>query len=291
MINDDELKDGFLVTQERKKLFEALLDILERFMAVCDKHGLKYWAIFGTLLGAVRHKGFIPWDDDIDIAMPRDDYEKLLKLNAFSEPYFLQTTTNEEGYYKYAARLRNSNTTIISIWEKRFLEKKIKPLHNMGIFISIFPLDGVPKSRLNTFFQNKAASLRNRLIRSYLYHKLRKPTVINTVAYAYCNLAGYKKIFNRLHKSYAKYGWDESERIHIAPPLYNDDLCWYREDFEQTIYLQFEHLQIPAPKGFDRVLTIEYGAYMDFPPMNERGLGGHGDILQVPYTEYTENLI
>ena len=75
-----EYRDGFFVDEERKKVWAVELDLLELLISICDKHGIKYFAIGGTLLGAARHKGFIPWDDDIDIGMLRKDYDRFLKV-------------------------------------------------------------------------------------------------------------------------------------------------------------------------------------------------------------------
>lgn len=109
-------------------------------MKVCEKYGLTCWAIAGTMLGAERHKGFIPWDDDIDVALPRKDFQKLIEVAKleFKDPYFLQTPRSDLGYYSSTIRLRNSNTTGIIVQDKK---KKI----NNGIYIDIFPMDFWPQ--------------------------------------------------------------------------------------------------------------------------------------------------
>ena len=87
-----EVIDDFLVTSDRKKLFAVLLDILVKIDTVCKKHNIRYYIYGGTLIGALRHKGFIPWDDDLDIVMFREDYEKLVSVSyEFTDPYFFQT--------------------------------------------------------------------------------------------------------------------------------------------------------------------------------------------------------
>ena len=132
---EEEERNGFLVTRERKKLWIVILDLFLEFKRVCDKYGLRYYPCYGFLLGAVRHHGFIPWDDDLDVCMPRNDYERFLKLSyEFRNPYFLQIPETDPGYFYGMAKIRNSNTTAI-----------IQMFHyqgfNHGVWFSVFPMD------------------------------------------------------------------------------------------------------------------------------------------------------
>ena len=128
----EEERDGYLVSAEMKSLWAVQLDLLYELDRVCRKHGIKYILDFGTLLGAIRHKGYIPWDDDIDVSMLREDYDKLLSVASqeFKEPYFLQTEYSDPGSLRPNAQLRNSRTCGI-------LKMDLVPLHgyNQGIFI------------------------------------------------------------------------------------------------------------------------------------------------------------
>lgn len=132
----EEIKDGFLVDTTRKKVWAIEIDLLLQLDRVCKKYGLKYYLMFGSLLGAVRHKGFIPWDDDLDVCMPRKDYEKLLKVapSEFKEPYFFQIPETDPGYYYTFAKIRNSNTSA-------FLELFKNQRFNMGLLVDVFPMD------------------------------------------------------------------------------------------------------------------------------------------------------
>ena len=104
-----ETRNGFYVDTTRKKVWLIALDLLHQFDSICQKYSLRYYLMFGSLLGAVRHNGFIPWDDDVDVAMPREDYEKIMKLkNEFKHPYFLQNPYSDNGYYQSFMKLRNS---------------------------------------------------------------------------------------------------------------------------------------------------------------------------------------
>ena len=133
----EEERCGFTVSADMKKVWAAQLDLLERFQEVCHRHGLRFFASGGTLLGAIRHKGYIPWDEDIDIMMMREDYEKLLAIapQEFTAPYFFQTAWNDKQYSRGHAQLRNSNTTAVLADEA----DRHYPF-NQGIFIDIFPL-------------------------------------------------------------------------------------------------------------------------------------------------------
>ena len=136
----EEERCGYTIPATMKRVWAVELDLLEKLQDVCARHGLRYFACGGTLLGAIRHKGFIPWDDDIDVVMFREDYEKLLEIAPleFTEPYFFQTAFNDQKYSRGHAQLRNSNTTAILHTEKGCYT------FNQGIFLDIFPLDAVP---------------------------------------------------------------------------------------------------------------------------------------------------
>jgi lipopolysaccharide cholinephosphotransferase len=131
----EEERDEFLVTEKQKKVWAVELDMLLKFDSICKKHGLTYFLMFGSLLGAIRHQGFIPWDDDVDVGMPRKDYDKLLTLtDEFEMPYFLQTPYTDEGYYYSYAKIRNSNTSGIT---QQFRFQEI----NWGLMLDVYPID------------------------------------------------------------------------------------------------------------------------------------------------------
>ena len=137
---NEEVRSGYRVSHETKKVWAVELDLLAEFQRVCQKHNIKYIASGGTMLGAVRHKGFIPWDDDIDLMLMREEYDKLCEIapSEFKHPYFFQTSKTDLGYFKGFARLRNSETTAIFAYER---DSKFRI--NQGIFIDIFPMDNV----------------------------------------------------------------------------------------------------------------------------------------------------
>ena len=116
---NEEVRSGFTVTRKMKEVWAVELDLLAQFDRVCRKHAIHYVASGGTLLGAIRHHGFIPWDDDIDLMVSRSDYDKLCAVAAqeFGQPYFFQTEYADPGFMRGFARLRNSATAGIQRFE------------------------------------------------------------------------------------------------------------------------------------------------------------------------------
>jgi lipopolysaccharide cholinephosphotransferase len=113
----EETRNGWFVTEKMKKIWAVEIDLYREFARVCDEYGLKYYMIYGGLLGAVRHGGFIPWDDDLDVCMPREDYDKLCALpeRTFQYPYSLQTPFNQTNYSYTYIRLVNNETLVYFI--------------------------------------------------------------------------------------------------------------------------------------------------------------------------------
>ena len=134
-----EVRDGYLVSKEMKEIWQVQLDLFEQFAKVCDRHDIDYTLDGGSLLGAIRHKGYVPWDDDIDVALMRDQYEKFLKYAKMElkPPYFIQNERTEPEYYRQYTQLRRSDTTAI-------IKVDLQYNYNCGISIDIFPLDKVP---------------------------------------------------------------------------------------------------------------------------------------------------
>ena len=258
------------------------LDLLMEFDRVCKKHGLKYYAVFGTLLGAIRHNGFIPWDDDIDVCMPRDDYEKFLQLSdEFEEPYFLQTPHTDPGYYYSLAKLRNSRTTGFSDIRGCFG-------FNSGLWIDVVPIDYVNLEDCERLFGeidelNAFCSAYMKIPGKHLNDKgkrlLRSHPYLSPMQA--CEDAQKKAAYLR--------GTKTAYLSLFANTMYNVKRTTYpAENLEETILWDFEGVfKMPVPKGYDNVLKITYGDYMKYPPVEDRGIW-HTNVFDTdkPYTEY-----
>ena len=285
----EEIRSGFLVTEKRKKVWAVELKMLEKLDEVCKKYNLTYYAYYGTLLGAVRHQGFIPWDDDIDVIMFRDDYEKFQEIapKEFKEPYFYQNTYTDRVLWPLS-KIRDSRTTAV---EPQF--QHLGSSFHQGIFIDIFPFDNVEdgiNAQFNTFKE----------IHKLLWVAVVDPgTVIKAleegqqlylgtdfrIDYLQKNVQEKFKIFESFNCSCL----GQSQQVnYLIEELYPDDISCKsvkKEWFQNTVYLPFEHLHIPAPAGYDQILIQCYGDYHQF----VQGGSAHEDIIlnpDIPYKKY-----
>lgn len=257
--------------EEMKKIE---LNILIYFTEVCEENNLRYYLGGGTLLGAVRHKGFIPWDDDIDVMMPRPDFQKLLSLSINNENYNI-IKPGTAGYYYNFAKLVDTRTILE--------EKGIKLIDGLGVYIDIFPLDGMPETpdaRKKRF--KELNSIRKRINNTCLL----KPK-FHRNPFAYLNAC---RIYNSnknidlssLQKKYLdsalKNSFDDSEFVFAAGGAYGARDIFPGKWFEKEIELQFENLSVKAFNGYDFYLTQLYGDYMTLPPEDKRVTPHHSIV-------------
>lgn len=254
-----EERSGFAVSAARKQVWAVELLLLEQLDRVCRQHGLRYFAAGGTLLGAVRHAGFIPWDDDIDLFMLRPEYDRLLAVapQAFAAPVFFQCVQTDRRYSRGHAQLRHSGTTAILPGEGRVFP------FNQGIFIDIFPLDAVPDDPAELRALRRHLLLCERLLNiGVRYPANPHKTLPKTLLHAAAMLLPYRAVCRRRDALAGRYNGRPAARV--APLTFqaqDDRLLYPAESFRQVQYLPFEYTTVPVPAGYDAVLRVQYGDY------------------------------
>lgn len=251
---------------ELEKLKKVEVELLKTFIEICQKYHLTYYLTGGTLLGAIRHKGFIPWDDDIDICMKRSDYIKFKNVVNKELPsyYFFQDCNSDINYKMTYAKIRDSRTT--------FIENSSKNTDiNHGVYIDIFPLDNLPKSK---YLRRKMITLR-RGVNSYCQSSLNvyKPisTRIKQFFLSFFFLfQSSQKVINRFDKLCLKYGNKDSDKIICYGGIYGNKDIFNSEWFNSTCEVEFEHIKVSAPIGYDAILKQLYKDYMSLPPVEKR---------------------
>ncbi|MBQ8683111.1 MAG: LicD family protein [Clostridia bacterium] len=269
----EEERCGYTVPASMKKVWAVQLDLLEQFRQVCDRHGLRWFVSAGTILGAVRHKGYIPWDDDIDIQMMREDYDKLLEIapSEFGEPYFFQTAYNDKQFSRGHAQLRNSTTTAILESEKG------KFSFNQGIFIDIFPMDAVPDDPAQQAAQRKRVKFWMKLLAATVcYPGSIKKNAVKTLIHILLKPLPYRWVYRQMEKACTAYNGKGMKRVAlISFDVDNDRMVWPVHTMDDVLTVPFENTQVPIPAGYDEIMTIQYGDYMTMRKENTY----HGGVL------------
>lgn len=242
------------------------LKMLKDVTRICRKHEIKYYLYGGTLLGAVRHKGFIPWDDDVDIALFWDDYCKLMKImkRELSNKYFIQNAYTEKKYPLTFTQIRVNGTTSMPIKESGV------DMH-WGICIDIFPL-------IRVFSNPTLFSIQSRflmigqflLLKDYYLNKKVELSWKLKLLFAIPNKLRHL-IYYMILMLFAKQPIPEKYVSAYCSAKLNKDLNY--QDWMETINITFEDTDFLCPKNYDRVLKKMYGSYWEFPPVEQRG--GH----------------
>ena len=261
--------------EDLKKLQKLELMILEEIDSICDKHNIEYYIYGGTGLGAVRHGGFIPWDDDIDIAMFRDDYEKLLDIfedELDSRFHVFAFEKQEECFFPFA-KICLSNTRFEDWWAKQVSVDE-------GIFVDIFPLDNVPKSKFKRkLYHYKCRFLDHIVMNAILHIEIgsKLANICHKALHSFLNFIPisnnrWKKMF---YNSLTKYKDIDTDLVtcyfsQITDSHFGKFEYYHKSEYAPAKKFKFENTVLLGPNDMDTVLRRSYNDYMELPPEDKR---------------------
>lgn len=288
---DEETRCDYTIPSSMKEVWAVELDLLRQLQDVCSKLGITYYAYGGTLLGAIRHKGFIPWDDDIDVTMLRSDYEKLCQAcDQFSQPYEFQFFDRTEGYFTGHAQLRNTLTTgVLATHDKA--DHKIP--YNQGIFIDIFPLDALPddpdeRAAFIAELKKKRKTAKRLYSATEGYLPERAPARRKLIHFLWkiCPaLFSYRRSYQEFLTACQRYNDQQTEYLSLISFMPdNEKLRIARKDLQGSRLAPFEFMSIEIMDAYDSVLKQQYGDYMK--PV--RGGSYHGGVIFDASRSYDE---
>ena len=258
-------------------------NILKNVAQFCDEREIRYYLGGGTLLGAVRHQGFIPWDDDIDISMPREDYLRFVKeYNGYSNIYEVKSIEIEPAYWRTFAKVFDTRT-----WLK---EDTIRiPKKGNAVFIDVFPIDGIPEDPWKQFLLFKEQEFLNFLYHGSAWNYTRSfkykdsggmfaelkgiiRTLLKFIAITLLYPLSTRKIIKRINENASKYPYQQCKYIGAIVVCAHGAACekMLKKNFEPRIRFEFEGEMFWGPKGYEEYLTSLYGKYNELPPEKKR---------------------
>lgn len=311
----DEIRDGFLVTAQRKRLWNIQLNLVAELDRICKKHNIRWFAYAGTLLGAARHKGFIPWDDDVDISMLRPDYEKFKEVikTEIKEPYFVdawhdykleeeEITLPDKSFLQLVKRDQREKHPLwwpfwpmIKLKDSRttFIQYLNRPHVHQGIWIDVFPFDPVPP------FSDEQRKMIYEIERELLFAivlpaEIRKAMKMdNALLVEKEFLEKFLKLWHRQKvsalESFALEKFSSCEYVGEIREhcILKKEVSYALNNFKEIVYLPFEKMNIPAPVGFEDCLTAKFGNWHKLVVNRSHALAHSADFS---YKDFFENI-
>lgn len=285
-LQNDEVRDGFLVMADRKKVWNRQLEIWQEIDRVCRKHNIKYQAIYGTLLGAVRHKGFIPWDDDLDLCMLRPEYNRF---------YEIVDDELKGGVFEVRKKtfssiaVAHSQTT--ALIRSDFTNKE----GSKGLIVDVFSMDIAPDGTKDAYFATNAINELMGTVYNFpalVEHANKGRRTLNdwSVIEGLNAVQDRAKQFEFLN-TFAEGLFDWSKAVNWLDYTCKDmQTKPYQKDwFNETIYLPFESVEVPAPAAYEEILTTFYGDWRKF-VWDRRQKLGLIHSADIPYKEFLERV-
>ena len=249
-----------------------LLQTFRDFVKICEGNNLKYYAAYGTVLGAVRHNGFIPWDDDIDVYMPRKDYEALYKICNNENNNYCVCDYRDDNYYLFFPKFINKKTTLIQNKNYRFVQ---------GVYVDIFVLDNYIEDTADRNciikeyakqYLNLAGSLNYSSMKEFLsllsHGHLRSVWTIIKNIYRHGNYENYRSRISKLHQKIDSVVGNNRICSYSVNPLWF--VCYDKDWFGDGVRMTFEDMEVVLPIKYHEYLVGQYGEYMKYPPVNEQ---------------------
>ena len=258
---DAEEIDGYKVSAKMKKVWQIELEILEKIIQICERHNIEYSLDGGSLIGAIRHRGIIPWDDDIDVIMTRDNYNEFLKYaqDEIGDGYFVKNSSTQHKYYRGMTQICKNNTTAI-------IKIDLEYDFHCGIFVDIFPLDNIPDDEKE---RKKFIGHINAVRRWFLHSD-------NKIKQLLQKIIGIDRLIRHTEKYAQKYHSAKTKEcgaIVFRPDGAKLQTKWFRPG--NYMKVPFMHLDVSITKDYDAVLKNLFGDYMT-PVM---GGSMHGDVF------------
>ena len=274
----------------------TILDILKAFMQICDKHGLRYYRCAGTAIGAVRHHGIIPWDDDIDVIMPRPDYDRLLEIAKREDfgKYEIISPYSDPTYPLYFSKLSDRTTTLI--------EERERPCV-IGLFVDIFPLDATDddideakrlKDKYTKIINRLNAVSTHNTFGEYM-HLLTDPKewgrfAIKTLAF-FCRTTIRRRLIAQMDEISHRYDYDQARNVQVYTGSYGYKEVFPKEWLGDGKMFPFEDTEVPLPQEYDKYLRHFFGDYMQLPPGGPRVEKQHRAYVNLDRKETREEAV
>ena len=272
---DSNFQDGYKQSYTLRPIWKAEQEILDIFVKLCEKHSFRYYLSDGTALGAARHKGFIPWDDDLDVSMPREDYDQFVKIAAKELPEHLKFVNweNTPEFPLLFGNIQDARRTVVES-----IEKECGLFLSGGIYMDIFPIDGYPKSKAEKFFVKLFVIPLSCIVRFRCarFHQQTGKGKVGWIMGAMLNFllpwVSGRDCMRECEKLLRRHAFETSSftgRASLTLTLLNRPpmpRCYWGEGTP----LYFEQSMYKVPSDYDAFLRFYYGDYMELPPEGKR---------------------